>query len=75
MKWESGMDIYTIPNVKYIASGKQRIAQGDQLSALWPHREVGYGRWEGYVRVRGYGNISICIADWLCYTAETNTPL
>ena len=29
---ESGMDIYTLPNVKEIASS--RIAQGDQLGAL-----------------------------------------
>ena len=29
------MDIYTLPNVKQIASGKQyHIAQGDQLGAL-----------------------------------------
>ena len=31
---ESGMDIYTLPNVKQIASGKWRIAQGNQLGAL-----------------------------------------
>ena len=24
---------------------------------------------------RGYGDICICIADSLCYKAETNTPL
>ena len=30
---ESGMDIYTLPNVKYIVSGKQPHRQGDQLGA------------------------------------------
>ena len=34
-----------------------------------------YGGWEGDARGRGYGDIRICIADSLCYTAETNTPL
>ena len=38
---ESGMDIYTLPNVKQIASGKQHIAQGDQLGALRRPRGVG----------------------------------
>ena len=31
---ESSITIYTLPNVKQIASGKQRIAQGDQLGVL-----------------------------------------
>ena len=30
---ESGMDIYTLPNVKQLV-GSSRIAQGDQLGAL-----------------------------------------
>ena len=30
---------------------------------------------EGGTRGRGYGDICICIADSLCYTAETNTTL
>ena len=42
------------------------IAQRDQLGALCPPRGVGGRR---------YGDICICIADSLCYTAETNTPL
>ena len=49
--------------------------QGDQLSALWPPRGVGYGGWEGDARGRRYGDICICIADSLCYKAETNTTL
>ena len=30
---------------------------------------------EGDARAGGYGDISICIADSLCYTAETNTTM
>ena len=54
------------------------LAQGDQLRALCPPRGVGYGVWgEGDARGRRYGDICICIciADSLCYKAETNTPL
>ena len=51
------------------------MAQGDQLGALWPPRGVRWGGWEGDARGRGYGDICICIADSLCYTAETNAPL
>ena len=54
------MDIYTLPNVKQIASGKQ------------PH-STGRSGWEGDARGRGYGDICMHIADSLCYTAETNT--
>ena len=35
----------------------------------------GMGGWEGDARGRGYGDICICIADSLCYTAETNTTM
>ena len=30
---------------------------------------------EGEAREKRYGDICICIADSLCYKAETNTPL
>ena len=40
-----------------------------------PPRGVGQGGWEGDARGRGYGDVCIRIADSLCYTAETNTPL
>ena len=33
------------------------------------------GGWEGDAGGRGYGDICICIADLLCYTAATNTPM
>ena len=55
--------------------GNSCIAQGDQLGDLSPPREVGRGGWEGDVRGRRYEDICICIADSLCYKAETNTPL
>ena len=35
----------------------------------------GEGGSEGDTRGRRYGDICICIADSLCYKAETNTPL
>ena len=31
--------------------------------------------WEGDARGRRYGDICLCIADSLCFKAETNTPL
>ena len=33
------------------------------------------GGWKGDARRRRYGDVCICIADSLSYTAETNTPL
>ena len=33
------------------------------------------GEREGDVRGKKYGDIHICIADSLCYKADTNTPL
>ena len=55
--------------------GNSCIAQGDQLGALCPPRGVAKGWWEGDAVGRRYGDICICIADPLCYKAETNTPL
>ena len=34
MNWEIQIGIYTLPCVKWIASGKLRIAQGAQFGAL-----------------------------------------
>ena len=36
-------------------------------------RETQEGGWEGDPRGRRYGDVCICIADSLCYKAETNT--
>ena len=55
--------------------GSKHIAQGDQLGDLWSPRGVGYRGCEGNTRGSGYEGIYIHIADSLCYTAETNTPL
>ena len=41
MKCEIGIDIYTLPNVKQIAIGKQPHSTGDQLRDLCPPRGVG----------------------------------
>ena len=56
--------------------GSSRIAQGDQLRSFdrlggWD----GEGGREGDAGGRRYGNVCICVADSLCYKAETNTPL
>ena len=56
--------------------GSSRIAQGDQLDALClPRGWDREGGREGDARGRRYGDICICIADSLCYTAATNTSL
>ena len=55
--------------------GSSPLAQGDGLGALWPHKGVIFGEWEGDARGRGYWDICTSIADSLCYTAATNTPL
>ena len=57
------------------AGGKQPMTEGEELGALCPPRGVGQGGWKGDSRGRRYEDICICIADSLCYTAETNTPL
>ena len=69
-KWHG--HIYT---TKHKLDSGELPAQGDQLGALLSPRRVGYGGWEGDIRWRRYGCICICIADSLCYKAETNTPL
>ena len=55
--------------------GSSCTAQGGQLVTLLPPKGVGQGGWEGDASGRRYGDICICIADSLCYTAETNTTL
>ena len=71
------MDIYTLPNIKQIASGKQPHSTGRSAPVLCDHLE-GWDREgvrEGDARGKSYGDICICITDSLCYKAETNTPL
>ena len=43
------------------------VTQGTLLNPLW------WPKWAGNPKQRGY--ICICIADSLCYTAETITTL
>ena len=68
------MDLYILPNVNYIASGKQHSTEIS--SVLCVHLE-GWDRERGRETQEGgdKGDICICIADSLCYKAETNTPL
>ena len=54
--------------------GSSRIAQGDEPGAC-DHLEGWEGGKEGDARGRGYEDICICMADSLCYKAETNTSL
>ena len=56
--------------------GSSRIAQGGELSAFdhLEGRDKEGGR-EGDARGKRCEDICICIADSLCYKAETNTPL
>ena len=71
------MDIYTLPNVKLIASGKQ-LHRHRKISLVlcdhleWWDREGGR---EGVTRGKRFGDICICIADSLCYKAETNNTI
>ena len=71
------MYIYTLPNVKPIASGKQPHSTGRSARVLCHHLE-GWDREdgrEGDARGKRYADICICIADSLYYKAETDTPL
>ena len=72
MNQEVGIEIYTLPCVKWIARGK--LPQREfQLSALVT---LGRGdRWGDGKEVHERGNICIHIADSLYCIAETNTTL
>ena len=50
--WESSLETYTLPSVKYIASGNWPLTPGAQTLCLWQPRGVEWdGRWEGGLRV------------------------
>ena len=70
MNWEIGTDIYTLPCIKQIASGK----------LLYNHREFNsvfcddLERWDGGRReLQEGGDICVHIADSLCCITVTNT--
>ena len=70
------MDIYTLLNVKSIASVKQPHSTG--RSAQCYDRLEGWDRKggrEGDARGKRYRDVCICMADSLFYKAETNTLL
>ena len=73
------MGIYTLPNVKQIASVKTPRSTGRSapcfVTELRGGIGVGQGGWEEDARGRRYGDICICIGDSLCYKAETKTPI
>ena len=55
---------------RYLLNEKKIESEGENDGGV-----DGRGGWEGDARGRRYGDICICIADSLCYKAETNTPL
>ena len=71
------MDISTLPNVKWIASGKQPHSPGRSARCFVAAWGCGMGRVGGREMQEGreMGTYCICVADSLCFKAETNTPL
>ena len=71
MSWERSIDIYTLPRVKQIASGKMLYSTGSSAWALWWPRGVRWG--EG--REARRGGCMYTYLDSLRSIAETNTTL
>ena len=67
--------IYTLPNVKSIVSGKQPYRTGRSALCFVTTKRGGIGKVGGTHKRERYGDICICVADSLCYKAETNTRL
>ena len=69
--------IYTLPNVRYIASGKQPHSTGRSARCFVTAWRGGTGRVGGREIASGkrYGNIRIYITDSFCCEAETNIQL
>ena len=67
-KWESSIEIYTLPYVKQIAIGRlvYNIGSSAQCSVI---------TWRGRREAQDGGDICILMADSCCGTAETNTTL
>ena len=66
------MDLYTLPNVKYIACGKQLHRR--VISSVFCDHLEGSDRECGRETQEG-GDICICRADSLFYIAETNKAM
>ena len=72
---ENSIDIYTLPRVEQIASGKVLFSTGSSARcSVMTYRGVVEGGM-GVGLEREGPCIYICTADSLCFTAETNTPL
>ena len=71
----SSMDIYTLPNIKYIACGKLVPSTGRSARCFVTTEKGEIGRVGGSRKREGIWGICTLIIDSLCYTAETNTPL
>ena len=71
------MDIYTVPNVKQIASGKQPHSTGRSARCFVTTYRGGMGRVGGREMQEGrdMGSYCMCLTDLLCYKAEANTSL
>ena len=68
------MDVYTLPKVKEIASGKQRHSTGRSARCFAMTQRGGIGRVGGSLK-REYGDVCVYMADSLCGTTEINTVL
>ena len=72
VNWEIRIDIYTLPCVKYRASGNLLYSSGSSAWCSVMTYMVGL-RVGGWRKVQEGGDICIHIADSLHFTAETNT--
>ena len=75
--WEVRTELYTIPCVKWTASGELLYSTGSSAQCSGTTERAGMGDdavgWEGNSRQRGYRYI--LRAGLHCCTAETNTTL
>ena len=60
------MDMYTLPNLKWIINKDPLVAQGTLLNVMWN------SKWEG---LGGRMDTYICLAESLCCPVETVTTL